>query len=155
MGTATIYTCKEHHSFCHETLVESYIDAVLQNTTTLPLYYTLNLRELVWHRRFATVYDRGSTRCFEIRIYYRKLIYHALTRIVSICDVSSYPTYEKSPLTRNFTTYDRTYEIATLHQNYEKSSVYIKNNSVESGRVGSIPYIFQLREHTVNISTSV
>ena len=29
------------------------------------------------------------------------------------------------------------------------------NNSVESGRVGSIPYLFQQREHTANISTSV
>ena len=36
-----------------------------------------------------------------------------------------------------------------------KHGVNIKNNYVESGRVGSIPYIFQLREHTVNISTSV
>ena len=35
------------------------------------------------------------------------------------------------------------------------SSVYIKHNNVESGRVGSIPYIFQLREHIVNISTSL
>ena len=35
------------------------------------------------------------------------------------------------------------------------SSVNINNNYVESGRVGSIPYIFLLREHTVNISTSV
>ena len=33
--------------------------------------------------------------------------------------------------------------------------INIKNNNVESGRVGSISYIFQLREHTVNISTSV
>ena len=31
----------------------------------------------------------------------------------------------------------------------------IKNNYVVRGRVGSIPYTFQLREHTVNISTSV
>ena len=30
-----------------------------------------------------------------------------------------------------------------------------KNNYVEGGRAGGIPYIFQLREHTVNISTSV
>ena len=28
-------------------------------------------------------------------------------------------------------------------------------NYVESGRAGSIPYILQLREHAVNISTSV
>ena len=30
-----------------------------------------------------------------------------------------------------------------------------KNTFVESGRVGSIQYIFQLREHTLNISTSI
>ena len=30
-------------------------------------------------------------------------------------------------------------------------SVNIKYNYVESGRVGSIPFIFQLREHTVNM----
>ena len=35
------------------------------------------------------------------------------------------------------------------------SSVNIKNYYVERGRVRSIPYIFQLREHTVNISTCV
>ena len=39
--------------------------------------------------------------------------------------------------------------------NVKVSSLNSKNNYVESGRVGSIPYIFQLREHTINISTSV
>ena len=32
----------------------------------------------------------------------------------SIYDVSSYPTYEKLPVTKKFTTYDRTYEIVTF-----------------------------------------
>ena len=53
-------------------------------------------------------------------IYSRNLRYYVLTSIVSIYDVSSYPTYEKSVLTRKFTTYDRNYEIVTFHQSYEK-----------------------------------
>ena len=38
---------------------------------------------------------------------------------------------------------------------YPVYSINITNNFVASGCVGSIPYIFQRLEHTINISTSV
>ena len=57
---------------------------------------------------------------FKIRIYYRKLSYDALTSIISIYNVSRYPTYQKSPLMRKLKTYDQTYKIVRFHQSYKK-----------------------------------
>ena len=67
------------------------------------LYGPLTIRCSTYESLWGIVtayYGDSIRRSFEIRIYYRKLSYNALTNVVSIYNVLSYPTYEKSPLVR-------------------------------------------------------
>ena len=117
-----------HHSFCYETLMEFYVGAVLQNTTSLqPVYGPLiihcstfeSLFSFIDFWQFTMEVLRGEETRYAL-IIVNWVVYKSLTSIITIYNASSYPTYQKSSLMRKFKTYDRTYKIVTFHQSYKK-----------------------------------